>query len=70
MGKHNPHGYADGDDPHTITLTHDEVLILFEFFERLEERNELRFAHPQSGPRLGVSRGSWSRSRGVVRQQV
>lgn len=53
MGNHNPYGYADGDDLHTITLTHDEVLILFEFFERLEERDELRFAHPAEWAALG-----------------
>jgi hypothetical protein len=53
MGKFNPFGYADGDDPHTLTLTHDEVLILFEFFERLEERDELRFAHPAELVALG-----------------
>lgn len=53
MGKHNPHGYSDGDDPHTVTLTHDEVLILFEMFQRMEENKELRFAHPAEWAALG-----------------
>ncbi|MHB1104352.1 MAG: hypothetical protein ACYC0C_16570 [Devosia sp.] len=45
--------YSTGDDPHTITPTHDEVLILFEFFERLEERNGLSFEHPAESIALG-----------------
>ncbi len=47
------HSYPSGDDPHTLTLTDDEVLILFEFFERLEERDELKFAHPAEWIALG-----------------
>jgi len=53
VGKYNPFGYADGDDPHTITLTHDEVLVLSEFFIRLEERDELRYGHPAEWIALG-----------------
>jgi len=53
MGKHNSNGFPDGDDAHSITLTHDEVLILFEFFERLHEKDELRFAHPAECLALG-----------------
>lgn len=45
--------YPSGDDPHTLTLTDDEMLILFEFFERLEERDELKFAHPAEWAALG-----------------
>ena len=53
MSGRNPHGYAERDDPHTITLTHDEVLILFEYFERLEEEGALRFRHPAEWTALG-----------------
>lgn len=45
--------YPSGDDPHTLTLTDDEMLILFEFFERLEEQEALRFAHPAEWLALG-----------------
>jgi hypothetical protein len=45
--------YPSGDDHHTLTLTDDEMLILFEFFERLEETNELKFAHPAEWAALG-----------------
>ena len=47
------HSYPSGDDPHTLTLTDDEMLILFEFFERLEEQEALRFAHPAECLALG-----------------
>lgn len=47
------HTYPSGDDSHTLTLTDDEMLILFDMFERLEERDELRFAHPAEWLALG-----------------
>ena len=49
----NGHTYPSGDDPHTFTLTDDEVLILFEMFERLEEERGIRFAHPAEWAALG-----------------
>jgi hypothetical protein len=48
-----------GDDPHTLTLTDDEVLVLFEMFERLEENNELKFAHPAEWAALGRLTGQF-----------
>jgi hypothetical protein len=57
MGKHNSHGLDDGDDPHTITLTHDEVLILVEMFERFWEQKLLKFAHPAEQIALGSLHG-------------
>ena len=47
------YSYPSGDDVHTLTLTDDEVLILFELFERLEERDQLRFDHPAEWLALG-----------------
>lgn len=49
----NGHSYPSGGDPHTLTLTDDEVLILFELFERLEERDALAFDHPAEWIALG-----------------
>ncbi len=49
----NGHSFPSGDDSHTLTLTDDEMLILFELFERLEERDELKFAHPAEWLALG-----------------
>ncbi len=42
-----------GNDPETIDLTHDEVLVLFELFERLEEEDNIKFAHPAEWIALG-----------------
>ena len=53
------HSYPSGDDTHTLTLTDDEVLILFEFFERLEERDALKFAHPAEWAALGRLTGEF-----------
>lgn len=55
----NGHTYPSGDDPHTLILSDDEILILFEFFERLEEREELRFAHPAEWAALGRLTGQF-----------
>lgn len=49
----NGQSFASGDDPHSLTLTDDEILILFEFFERLEENDELKFQHPAEWAALG-----------------
>lgn len=49
----NGRSYPSGDDPHTLTLSDDEVLILFELFERLEAQDGLRFAHPGEWLALG-----------------
>jgi hypothetical protein len=46
--------FAQGDDPHQLTLSHDAVLVLFELFERLEEENSLRFRHPGEMSALGT----------------
>ena len=43
-----------GSDPETFTLTHDEVLVLFELFERLEEQDAIRFEHPAEWTALGA----------------
>lgn len=45
--------YPSGEDEHTLTLTDDEMLILFEMFERLEENREIKFAHPAEWAALG-----------------
>ena len=55
----NGHSFPSGDDPHTLTLTDDEVLILFEFFERLEEQDALKFAHPAEWAALGRLTGQF-----------
>lgn len=47
------HVYPSGEDEHTLTLTDDEMLILFELFERLEENHEINFAHPAEWAALG-----------------
>lgn len=47
------HSHPSGDDPHSLTLTDDEVLILFEMFERLEEENAIAFVHPAEWAALG-----------------
>ena len=48
-----PHLLAGGD-PHTITLTHDQVLVLFELFERMEETDGIVFEHPAELTALGA----------------
>jgi hypothetical protein len=49
----NERGFADRDDPHTLTLTHDEVLILQDFLEWLEETDGLKYRHPAEWTALG-----------------
>ncbi len=49
----NARGFASDDDPHTITLTHEEILILFDFFEWLEETDGLKYRHPGEWTALG-----------------
>ena len=46
--------FAQGNDPHQLTLSHDAVLVLFELFERFEEENSLRFKHPGELTALGI----------------
>lgn len=41
------HNYPNGSDEHTLTLTDDAILVLFELFERLEETDAIAFHHPQ-----------------------
>ena len=53
------HIYPSGEDEHTLTLTDDEMLILFELFERLEENRELKFAHPAEWAALGRLTGQF-----------
>lgn len=55
----NGHTYPSGEDQHALTLTDDEMLILFEFFERLEENGELKFAHPAEWAALGRLTGQF-----------
>lgn len=47
------HEYPTENDPHTLTLTHDDVLILSEFFGRLEQHGSLEFGHPAEMIALG-----------------
>ncbi len=48
-----PEHFSIGEDQHRLTLTYDEVLVLFEFFERLEETDAISFAHPAEWTALG-----------------
>ena len=50
----NALGYAAGDDPHNLTLTHDQLLVLFDFFEWLEETDGLKYRHPGEWTALGA----------------
>lgn len=51
--------YPSGEDEHTLTLTDDEMLILFELFERLEENHAITFAHPAEWAALGRLTGQF-----------
>lgn len=51
--------YPSGEDEHTLTLTDDEMLILFELFERLEENHAIAFAHPAEWAALGRLTGQF-----------
>ena len=42
-----------GNDVHHLTLTHDEALILFDLFQRMEAEKTLRFEHPAEWIALG-----------------
>lgn len=55
----NGHIYPSGEDKHTLTLTDDEMLILFELFERLEENREVKYVHPAEWAALGSLTGQF-----------
>lgn len=51
-----PHFHA-GDDAHPLSVSHDQVLVLFELLERLEEERAIAFAHPAEAVALGSLHG-------------